>query len=140
MHRYAARLYPYLRPEQRIVLLPFAAYCEIGCTPNATLNLAAADEHTLQKATDHYTWAANDSRVVGLFLYRLKNLWQGSTLKGLDVCNNPWGTGLGLVDTCASGAYATPKTLAYYHQQGAAAVVGIADARTSGSTVGINAR
>ena len=139
MHRYATRLYPYLRPEQRIVLLPFAAYCEIGCTPNATLNLAAADEHTLQKATDHYTWAANDSRVVGLFLYRLKNLWQGSTLKGLDVCNNPWGTGLGLVDTCASGAYATPKTLAYYHQQGAAAVAGIAGARSSGSTVGVNA-
>jgi hypothetical protein len=34
---YRERLYPHLRPEQRIVLLPFAAYCEIGCQPNVTI-------------------------------------------------------------------------------------------------------
>ena len=46
-------------------------YCEIACTPNVTINVAAADAHTLSKATDHYAWANNDSRVVGLFIYRL---------------------------------------------------------------------
>ena len=34
---YRERLYPHLRPEQRIVLLPFAAYCEIGCEHNTTI-------------------------------------------------------------------------------------------------------
>ena len=37
----------------------------------------------------------------------------------LDVCQNPWGTGLGLVDRCGiggSGDYATPQTLDYYKQ------------------------
>ena len=132
---YNERLYPHLRPEQRVILLPFAAYCEIGCTPNATIDLQAADAHTLAKATNHYAWARADNRVVGLFLYRLKNLWQGATMAGLDACNNPWGTGLGLVDRCGIeindnntaqhnasrlGHYATPKTLAFYQQQGVA--------------------
>lgn len=124
--RYRERLYPHLRPEQRVVLLPFAAYCEIGCNPNTTIDLSAADQHTLAKAQNHYAWAKNDSRVVGLFIYRLKNLWQGTTMKGLDTCHNPWGTGLGLVDTCASGSYATPKTVAFYHQKGASASTAIA--------------
>ncbi len=34
---YRERLYPHLRPEQRIILLPFAAYCEIGCEHNTTI-------------------------------------------------------------------------------------------------------
>ena len=60
-----------------------------------------------------------DARVVGLFVYRLKNLWQTTDMSQLDVCQNPWGTGLGLVDRCGvggSGGYATPKTLALYRQ------------------------
>ena len=34
---YRERLYPHLRPDQRVVLLPFAAYCEIGCQHNTTI-------------------------------------------------------------------------------------------------------
>lgn len=60
-----------------------------------------------------------DARVVGLFVYRLKNIWQTTDMSQLDACQNPWGTGLGLVDRCGvggSGGYATPKTLALYRQ------------------------
>ena len=55
----------------------------------------------------------------GRFIYRLKNLWQRTDMAHLDVCQNPWGTGLGLVDRCGiggSGDYATPQTLDYYKQ------------------------
>ena len=51
------------------------------------------------------------------FIYRLKNLWQRTDMSQLDACQNPWGTGLGLVDRCGvggSGGYATPQTLQFY--------------------------
>jgi hypothetical protein len=114
---YRERLYPHLRPEQRVVLLPFAAYCEIGCHPNTSI--VGADPHCLAKAQEHLAWAESDSRVIGLFIYRLKDLWQKADMAQLDACENPWGMGLGLVDRCGvggSGGYAMPETLAFYQQ------------------------
>jgi|EP01049_Picozoa_sp_SAG25_P007409 hypothetical protein len=116
---YQQRLYPHLRPEQRIILLPFAAYCEIGCTPNRTMAPKRADARCLGSAAAHLRWAESDPRVVGLFVYRLKNLWQHSSMAQLDACENPWQTGLGLVDRCGrdgSGGYATPTTLNFYQR------------------------
>eukprot|EP00040_Diaphanoeca_grandis_P023125 m.125247 g.125247 ORF g.125247 m.125247 type:complete len:395 (+) comp29121_c0_seq1:603-1787(+) len=116
---YETILYPHLRPDQRVVLLPFAAYCEIDCPVNQTLVTATADAACLRKASNHFHWAQSDARVVALFIYRLKNLWQASDMRGLDVCSNPWGTGLGLVDRCgvnASSGYATPNTLKFYQE------------------------
>ena len=116
---YQQRLYPYLRPEQRIVLLPFAAYCEIGCPPNRSIAPAPADARCLGSAAAHLRWAESDPRVVALFIYRLKNLWQHSSMSQLDACENPWQTGLGLVDRCGTGGrggYATPDTLKFYQR------------------------
>jgi len=176
---YRERLYPYLRPEQRVVLLPFAAYCEIGCEPNTTIagphssncsqtpwgecwtgcpvqgaakrgppwtcaggeipppsahdscnacvcneqNTSCtdnqADSRCLASAEAHLKWAEDDSKVVGLFIYRLKDLWQAHGMAQLDACQNPFGTGLGLVDRCGvggSGDYATPQTLEFYRK------------------------
>ena len=39
--------------------------------------------------------AESDPRVVGLFVYRLKDLWQARDMTKLDACQNPFGTGLG---------------------------------------------
>ena len=61
-----------------------------------------------------------------MLVYRLKNIWQRGGWHGADPCNNPGpplipgghSNGLGLVERCGvngSGAYATPKTLAFYH-------------------------
>jgi hypothetical protein len=216
---YRERLYPHLRPEQRIVLLPFAAYCEIGCQQNTLIagprpqpqncsetpwgecwtgcplpkipkgspwpcaggvgpqpaegscNACVCNEHNtscsgqgrqpytadprcLGSAMAHLAWAESDPKVIGLcaslpplcllpilvycclfeatalltglhvacgrcdsFIYRLKNLWQKTDMTQLDACQNPWGSGLGLVDRCGvggSGGYATPQTLHFY--------------------------
>ena len=90
---YQQRLYPHLRPEQQIILLPFAAYCEIGCKPNVTIAPAPADARCLGSVKAHLEWAESDPRVVGLFVYRLKNLWQRTEMSDLDACENPWTTG-----------------------------------------------
>ena len=69
-----------------------------------------------------------DARVIGLFVYRLKNIWQTTDMSQLDACQNPWGTGLGLVDRCGVGGvggYATPKTLTLYRQNVSRALTGI---------------
>jgi len=72
---YAAKLYPYLRPDQRVVLLPWAADCEEGCRAHAAI-APAPDMRVLPNAHDHWAWAQDDHKVVGLFVYRLKNIWQ----------------------------------------------------------------
>lgn len=80
---------------------------------------AAADARGLSSATAHLDWAQRDPRVIGLFVYRLKNLWQKTSMAELDACQNPWGTGLGLVDRCGlggTGDYAMPETLEFYQQ------------------------
>ena len=109
--------------------MPFAAYCEIGCTPNTTIAGpgSPADPRCLGSAAAHLEWAESDPRVVGLFIYRLKDLWGGPELDTalLDACQNPSGTGLGLVDRCGaggSGPYATPDTLAFYRSNVSAAL------------------
>ena len=110
---YAAKLYPYLRPDQRVVLLPWAADCEEGCRAHAAI-APAPDMRVLPNAHDHWAWAQDDHKVVGLFVYRLKNIWQQAGTSGADVCDNPSGTGLGLVDRCANGTAAMPRALAFY--------------------------
>ena len=72
---YQTRLYPYLRPEQRIILLPFAAYCEIGCQVNHTMAPVPADQRCLGSAEVHLQWAQSDNRVIGMFV-PAENPWQ----------------------------------------------------------------
>jgi hypothetical protein len=202
---YKQRLYPHLRPDQRIILLPYAAFCESGCETNITIagpdpatrrncsdtpwgecwtgcpppttttgppwpcaggnvpppagaaascnacpcNVqkascrtgwpctstagvkqasCSADSHSLENGQAHLKWAMTDARVIGLFVYRLKNIWQTTDMSQLDACQNPWGTGLGLVDRCGVGGvggYATPKTLTLYRQNISRALTGI---------------
>jgi hypothetical protein len=84
-----------------------------SCTDNQ------ADSRCLASAEAHLKWAEDDSKVVGLFIYRLKDLWQAHGMAQLDACQNPFGTGLGLVDRCGvggSGDYATPQTLEFYRK------------------------
>jgi len=109
---YSQVLYPHMQPHQRVVLLPFAAHCEIGCAVNARITSSSVDCSLLATAKAHMDWAHDDDRVTGMFIYRLKNIW--STNAALDACDNPTATGLGLVDRCADGSYAMPKTLSYY--------------------------
>lgn len=115
---YEKRLYPHIRPEQRLVLIPFAAYCEIGCQSNESIAPVPADSHCLDSARTHLLWAQSDSRVIGIFIYRLKNLWQKKPMLNFDACKNPWGTGLGLMDRCGINGeqkgWAMPQTLNYY--------------------------
>ena len=122
--------------SRRQVLLPFAAFCEIGCTANTTIAGPAcgeqnagcpADPRCLGSAEAHLGWAETDPHVVGLFIYRLKDLWQASDMSRLDACRNPWGTGLGLVDRCGAGGaggYAMPLTLAFYQENVSVALTG----------------
>lgn len=109
---YISKLYPHLRPDQRVFLVPFAAYCEIGCPQNLRIAPEPADSRCLSSARAHHEWLLSDDRVAGMFVYRLKNLWQNAGTK--DPCVNPAGTGLGLVDRCANGTRAMPQTFAYY--------------------------
>ena len=109
---YQTKLYPLLRPEQRVLLLPFAAYCEQGCAKNSSIAPGLADARCSTIARGHLAWAAHDERVAGFAIYRLKNLWRSDAQD--DVCENLDGTGLGLVDKCASGALAMPETLAMW--------------------------
>ena len=114
---YRSRLYPHLRPEQRIILLPFAAFCEIGCQANHTMAPIPADQRCLGSAEAHLQWAQSDKRVIGMFVYRLKNLWQRTSMEQLDACANPWQTGLGLMDRCGQGGrgtWAMPQTVEFY--------------------------
>ena len=60
-------------------------------------------------------------RVVGMLVYRLKNIWQHGGWRGHDPCNNPspHPNGLGLVERCGvngTGALATPQSVAFYHK------------------------
>jgi hypothetical protein len=138
---YQELVYPHLKATQRIVLLPFAAFCEImapvrlcppnpavsgACCPNMPINLTTADTHCLAKGENHLKWAQSDKKVVGMLVYRLKNIWQRGGWHGADPCTNPGppmvpgghSNGLGLVDRCGvngSGSYATPKTVDFYH-------------------------
>ena len=68
-------VYPFLAPQQRVILLPFAAYCEIGCAANTRLDLAAGDAHCLANAKSHVEWWTDDAKVLGLVVYRFKNIW-----------------------------------------------------------------
>ena len=114
---YESKLYPHLRPEQRVVLTPFAAYCELGCAPSTRIAPEPADGRVLAQAQAHADWAASDPRVVGMFIYRLKNIWQRSA--DTDACMNPWQTGLGLVDRCGNasgGGFATPRSVQFYQE------------------------
>lgn len=92
---YEQNLYPYLKPTQRVLLVPFAAFCELDCKANATINVSQADAHCLKKAQAHWQWAMEDDRVAALSVYRLKNLWQRSGDEyhpQADPCHNPWCT------------------------------------------------
>eukprot|EP00966_Prymnesium_polylepis_P095944 2222886-Prymnesium_polylepis.2 len=62
---YRERLYPHLRPEQRVVIVLFIAYCELNCAANASL-VPAADARCLGAAQGHVKWFNEDDRVVGL--------------------------------------------------------------------------
>merc|ERR1712087_134354 len=94
---YMNYLYPHLRQDQRIIVIPFAAYCELNCAIGMNLTQGSkADLRCSGSAEDHYRWYLEDERVVGMSVYRLKNMW-GDIAKR-DVCSNPAGTGLGLVD------------------------------------------
>lgn len=113
---YRDKLYPHLRDDQKVLLVPFAAYCELGCEKGTSL-VPAADARCLGVAQAHEEWFRTDERVLGMAVYRLKNIWR-DTQSGTDVClNEPNGNGLGLVDRCgvgATGDYATPLTLSFY--------------------------
>jgi hypothetical protein len=115
---YQTYLYPNLKPNQKILLTPFAAYME-GSTPNTTISATAADSDELTtspaSATKYYSWMMQDPKVHGLIVYRLKNLWWNGTG---DILSNPNGTGLGLVDVQTNGTYVTPQTVAFYQALG----------------------
>ena len=82
---YATIVYPHLRPDQRVALVPFAHYCEFYC-PIGALPLAQADAYTLGVAEDYTRWAAEDPKVAVVLLYLLKMVWNPA---GADVCENP---------------------------------------------------
>ena len=112
---YESRLYPHLRAEQKVLLVPFAAYCELKCDINTSL-VPAADTKCLGVAEAHNAWYEADDRVAGFAIYRLKNIWRANA-ETEDVCLNPAGNGLGLVDRCGingTGDYAMKQTLQYY--------------------------
>ena len=115
---YERVVYPHLRPDQKVVLVPFAHYCEFYC-PIGALPLDHADAYTLRVAQQYTDWADIDDRVVALLVYSLKMVW---VPEGADVCENPaytigsgnltvtpwdtaWaGNGIGLTDRCAQDA------------------------------------
>ena len=107
---YHTHLYASLRPDQKIILVPFAAYCEEKCPVGQ--NLSAADSVCSGKARDHIGWFQADEKVIGFSIYRMKAMW--GAIEGKDICLNPGGTGLGLVDKCANGELAMPDTYALY--------------------------
>lgn len=118
---YERVLYPHLRPDQKIVLVPWAQYCAFYC-PIGPLPLAQADAYTLSVGQAYTEWAETDSRVAALTIFNLKMVW---TPAGSDPCENPayqlgqgnltrvpwrtnWaGNGIGLTDTCLSDATLT---------------------------------
>ena len=117
---YRTQLYPHLRPEQRVILLPYAAFCEFeeNCKRNTTIGGVdgPADARCLPVAREHLAWARSDDRVAGLLVFFLKNLQQKDPIH-TDPCQNPSGTGVGLVDRCGvggHGGYAMPATVALY--------------------------
>jgi hypothetical protein len=115
---YESLVYPHLRPDQKIVLVPFAHYCEFYC-PIGALPLDHADSYTHHVAEGYTNWADSDERVVALLVYTLKMVW---VPEGADVCENPaytvgsgnltvtpwkttWaGNGIGLTDKCVQDA------------------------------------
>ena len=126
---YETHLYPSLRPDQSVMLVPFAAYCELKCPANTSL-VPAAEERVLGVAKEHARWYAEDPRVAGMAIYRLKNIWRANA-RTTDVCENPTGNGLGLVDRCGvggTGDYATPRALAFYQNLSNAAAAAAAAA------------
>eukprot|EP00656_Telonema_subtile_P012271 TRINITY_DN16175_c0_g1_i1.p1 TRINITY_DN16175_c0_g1~~TRINITY_DN16175_c0_g1_i1.p1 ORF type:complete len:100 (+),score=16.62 TRINITY_DN16175_c0_g1_i1:138-437(+) len=82
-----------------------------NCPVGSNLSLVG-DAHCSNLARTHIEWLESDEKVIGISIYRLKNLWS-DPLK--DVCLNPAGSGLGLVDRCTStGKLAMPETLSMY--------------------------
>jgi hypothetical protein len=82
---YTRAVYPHLRPEQKIVLVPFAHYCEFYC-PIGALPLDHADAYTRGIAEQYTEWADHDDRIAALLIYTLKMVW---VPEGVDVCENP---------------------------------------------------
>jgi hypothetical protein len=115
-------VYPHLRPEQRIVLIPWAHYCAFYC-PIGPLPLEQGDAFTLSVARAYRDWADTDKRVAAVLIYHLKMVWRPANT---DACENPpyivgkgnlsrvpWnntsaGNGVGLVDRCAQDALLRP--------------------------------
>jgi hypothetical protein len=121
INRYNTVLYPNIKTTQKILLLPFAAYYEIS-TPNTTIVPTTADNTCLNtiaaSAKNYKAWMDIDTRIVGMNIYRLKNLWWPNTT-GASILSNPNGTGLGLVDRITKGGdYIMPDTVAFYQNLG----------------------
>jgi hypothetical protein len=114
---YSNLLYPNLRPEQKVVLMPLTTGCEFKCAVGP-LPLAQLDAHLLSVAEQHHAWAAEDNRVAGVIAYHLNTPWQPTQT---DECENPGfdpstgkylpdatsGGGVSLTDRCTDDAPVT---------------------------------
>ena len=115
---YKTNLYPNLKEHQKIFLLPYAAYDE-GSKPNVHISAHIADSYCFStsrsSARSYAEWMHQDSRIHGMMVYRLKNLWWCGNG---DILKNPQGTGLGLVDRKPNGEYVLKDTVKFYQKMG----------------------
>lgn len=118
---YVNSLYPYLKPTQRVLLVPWTSY---GSDNPSTfvLDPPSADQRCLygqtSSATNFYAWMQSDPWVYGMVIYRLKNVWSAS-YAGTYLSGGTTQDGIGLVDRVApQGAYIMPNTVRYYQQLG----------------------
>lgn len=104
---YHTVLYPVLNAQQKVMLLPFAAQCEIpgaGCAQNQVF-VPDPDHARYHQFLFYRNWALQDTRVAGLCVYRFKNIWWNYTIstQTSNMQTNPSGAGIGLVDQCYGG-------------------------------------
>lgn len=112
--------YPYLKPTQKVLGVPNAAY-GAGNSLSTVLDPVIADLTSLYttkaSATSYYQWMQTDSRVVGFTIYRLKNVWS-SSYNGTTLNGNVQ-DGIGLVDRVTPGGpYIMPNTVRFYQTLG----------------------
>lgn len=124
--QYVSTLYPYLKPTQKVLLVPGAYYNPPSGV--ATINPVLADQNCLytkaSSVTNYYAWMVSDPQVYGLVTFYLKAVFT-SNPANMTLLTSPNPTtsppNVNLVDRLdrTPGApYAMPNTVRYYQQLG----------------------
>lgn len=124
--QYASTLYPYLKPTQKVLILPETTYT--APSGQALINPVFVDQLFLYSSassvTNYYNWMVNDRWVYGFVTFYLKNVFTTNPANMTlltspnPVASPPQACLVDRLDRTPGSPYVAPNTVRYYQQLG----------------------